>query len=137
MASVYTMPVSDACADGVLNIFAPCAEEEFSRALKDDGRLILVTAGRDHLHGLKSTIYDTVYANEERADLPKNMKLVEKHALTYFIHLDNAESIRSLFSMTPYSYRTSREDMQKLLALTALDTEVDVEISVYKKRNEE
>ena len=137
VGGIYDLPVADKSADVITNIFAPCAEEEFSRVLKDEGRLILVTAGRDHLRGLKSAIYDSVYANEERADLPKNMKLVEKHALTYFIHLDNSESIRSLFSMTPYSYRTSREDMQKLLALTALDTEVDVEISVYKKRNEE
>jgi hypothetical protein len=32
--------------------------------------------------------------------------------------------------MTPYSYRTSERDMQKLLALTSLQTEVEVEIFV-------
>ena len=133
VAGIYELPVANDSADAITNIFAPCAESEFSRILKNDGILVVVTAGKNHLYGLKNAIYDTVYTNEERADMPKNMILVEKHNLSYTIKLDNAESIRNLFSMTPYSYRTSEKDMNKLLALTSLETEVEVDIFVYRR----
>lgn len=133
VGGIYNLPICDCGADAVTNIFSPCAEGEFCRILKNGGRLIIVAAGANHLYGLKQAIYDEVHTNEERADLPKNMKLEAMHHLSYTIHLENAAEIQSLFSMTPYSYRTSERDMQKLLALTSLETEVEVNIYVYRK----
>ena len=133
VGGIYELPVANESADAITNIFAPCAESEFSRVLKQEGVLVVVTAGKNHLYGLKNAIYDTVYTNEERADMPQNMILAEKHNLLYKIKLDSPESIRNLFSMTPYSYRTSEKDMNKLLALTSLETEVEVDIFVYRK----
>ena len=133
VGGIYELPVASCGADAITNIFAPCAEEEFCRALKDGGLLIVVTAGKNHLYGLKKAIYDTVHLNEERADMPQNMIFLEKHNVSYTIQLDSEKAIRDLFSMTPYSYRTSEKDMQKLLALTSLETEVEVDIFVYRK----
>lgn len=133
VGGIYELPVATESADAITNIFAPCAEIEFDRVLKKDGLLIVVTAGKNHLYGLKSAIYDTVYTNEARADMPQSMVLLQKHNLSYSIKLDRAEDIRNLFSMTPYSYRTSEKDMNKLLALTSLETEVEVDIFVYRK----
>ena len=133
VGGIYELPIANGGADAITNIFAPCAEEEFTRALKDNGLLVVVIAGKNHLYGLKNAIYDTVHTNEARADMPQNMALVEKHNVAYKIQLDSVEAIRNLFSMTPYSYRTSEKDMQKLLALTSLETEVEVDIFVYRK----
>ena len=133
VGGIYELPIANGSADAITNIFAPCAEVEFTRALKDNGLLVVVIAGKNHLYGLKNAIYDTVHTNEARADMPQNMALVEKHNVAYKIQLDSAEAIRNLFSMTPYSYRTSEKDMQKLLALTSLETEVEVDIFVYRK----
>ena len=83
--------------------------------------------------GLKKAIYDETPLNTERADLPKNMKLIEKSRLSYNISIDSKEGINDLFSMTPYSYRTSRESIEKLSALEALKTEVEFDFYVYKK----
>ena len=133
VGGIYDLPVKDCGVDALVNIFAPCAEEEFSRVLKNDGRLIVVTAGKNHLLGLKKAIYDKVYTNEARADMPQKMKLQEKHTVSYVAEIEGADAIRNLFSMTPYSYRTSEKDMQKLLSLTSLKTEVEVDIFVYRK----
>ena len=133
VGGIYELPVASESVDAVTNIFAPCAEEEILRVLKPNGLLVVVTAGKNHLYGLKKAVYDTVHLNEERADMPQNMTLLEKHNVLYKIKLDNAEAIRNLFSMTPYSYRTSEKDMNKLLALTSLETEVEVDIFVYRK----
>ena len=70
VASLFSMPVADASFDAVVNLFAPCAEQEFDRVLKSGGYLILVGAGERHLMGLKRLIYDDPYANPGRADLP-------------------------------------------------------------------
>ena len=133
VGGIYDLPIKTGSADAIVNIFAPCAEEEFTRALKNDGRLIVVTAGKNHLLGLKKAIYENVYTNEERADMPKNMLLDGKHTVSYIAKIDGAEAIRNLFSMTPYSYRTSEKDMQKLYALETLETEIEVDIFVYRK----
>lgn len=133
VGGIYNLPLCDGCADAVTNIFAPCSETEFARILKDDGRLIAVAAGKNHLLGLKRAIYDITYTNDARADMPQNMILEEKHTVSYTINLNDSEAIRNLFSMTPYSYRTSERDMQKLLALTSLETEIEVDIFVYRK----
>lgn len=64
--------------------------------------------------------------------MPRKMHLLDSHRLSYTIELESAEAIRSLFSMTPYSYRTSERDMQRLLSLERLTTEVEVDIYVYE-----
>lgn len=132
-ASVFEIPVKDTSVSIVTNVFAPCAEEEYSRILEDNGVLIVVWAGEDHLMGLKKAVYDTAHTNNERADIPIKMKKVDETRISYTIDLESNEDIRSLFAMTPYYWRTSVADMEKLEALERLTTEVDMIISVYKK----
>ena len=133
VAGIYTMPLADGCADAVTSIFAPCAEQEFLRILKRGGVLIAVGAGEDHLLGLKRALYDEVYKNTDRADMPKELTLVDKTELHYEIELSDNQVIQDLFSMTPYYYRTSEKDLEKLSALNTLRTDVHVFIEVYQK----
>lgn len=133
VSGIYSMPLRDGCADGVVSLFAPCAEEEFSRILRPGGVVIAVGAGENHLLGLKKAIYDEVYKNTPREDMPKSMKKCEEKQLTFSVSLTESDMIRDLFSMTPYYYRTSGEDLAKLAALTHLETEVDITISIYQK----
>ena len=132
-ASVFELPVCDASVDAVVNIFAPCAEEEYTRVLKDGGFLFVVGAGRDHLMGLKRAIYDDVYENGERADLPVRLEHIEKIVSRREILVEGKEDIAALFSMTPYYWRTSESDRERLDCLDRLETEIEFEINVYKK----
>ena len=136
VASVFSIPVADASVGAVVNVFAPCAEAEYSRVLKDGGVLIVAHAGAEHLMGLKRAIYDNVYENDTRADLPERLTPIEEEHLKYDISIDSNELIMALFSMTPYYWRTSPGDKEKLSALDRLDTEVDIIFSVYKKAKE-
>lgn len=132
-ASVFELPVTDNGSDAIVNIFAPCAEDEYMRALKDGGYLFVVGAGREHLMGLKELLYDNVYENGERRDLPTRMEHVEKVICTSEITVRGQEDIEALFSMTPYYWRTSVGDKAKLEGVEALTTTVEFEINVYKK----
>lgn len=134
-ASVFELPLKDGCADAVTNIFAPCAEEEYSRVLRDGGYLFVVGAGKNHLMGLKKAIYDDVYENGERADLPKNMKHIATEVTSYETEVEGKDNIAALFSMTPYYWRTSEADREKLSSLESLKTQIEFEINIYRKGN--
>lgn len=134
VAGIFSMPLQDECADGIMNLFAPCAEEEFLRVLKPDGILLVAGAGEDHLYGLKSAIYDTPYKNELRADLPTKMEKLESVKVRFDITLETYEDKMNLFAMTPYYYRTSKEDADKLKADAPIVTEVEFDIDIYRKR---
>lgn len=133
VASVYTMPVADASVQGVLNIFAPCAEQEYKRVLADGGYLFLLGAGQRHLMGLKQAIYQNTYENAERADLPTDLEHVETCRITFEITVKGQSDIQALFSMTPYYWRTAALDRAKLDGLEGLTTEVDMLLYVYRK----
>ena len=131
-ASVFELPLKDSSVGTVINVFAPCAEQEFSRVLTENGVLVVAYAGERHLLGLKRVIYDTAHTNSERADLPKSMTKIDETRVSYTVEVDTNESIMSLFAMTPYYWRTSVSDGEKLKGLTSLTTEVDIIVSVYK-----
>ena len=133
VASVYKMPVSDGSVDAVVNVFAPCVEDEYSRVINDNGRLIVVYAGPEHLLGLKAAIYEQTHVNEERADLPKNMREICRERLTYSISVDGNGTVKDLFAMTPYYWKTSQDDVKKLDRIEKLTTKIDIIFAVYGK----
>lgn len=133
VGSIFSLPVGDATCDAVTNLFAPCCESEFLRVLKKDGYFILVGAGERHLMGLKEVLYENPYLNPGRADLPTEMKEVDRRRLTYTVTVEGGEAIEALFSMTPYYWRTSEADHAKLKNIDSLTTELDFDIFTYKK----
>ena len=134
LAGINALPVADSACDSVVNIFAPCFEAEYSRILKDGGVLIVMCAGKKHLMELKQVLYDETPENTVRADLPKNMTLLEKQELEYKFTLFGREEIEALFAMTPYSYRTQKEAADRLLSLESLTVTANFEFYVYRNR---
>ena len=137
VGSIFSLPVKDAACDVVTNLFAPCCESEFKRVLKDGKHLILVGAGERHLMGLKEVLYENPYLNPGRADLPAELKEIDRQRLTYTVTVEGEEAIEALFSMTPYYWRTSEADHAKLKNIQTLTTEVDFDIFVYQKGDQQ
>ena len=133
VAGINAMPVRDCSFGGLVNIFAPCFEDEFSRVLRHGGIMILAGAGAKHLYELKAAIYDEPTENTERADLPTDLSLIGREELKYSFTLEDREDIRALFAMTPYYYRTSFSDAGRLASLDRLGVTADFEIYVYRK----
>jgi len=133
VASLFELPVADESFSAVTNLFAPCAETEFSRVLETGGLLIVVGAGERHLMGLKEAIYESPYLNRERRDLPTEMRLAERLRVTDTVTVEGREAIAALFSMTPYYWRTGEADREKLSLLDRLTTEIDFDIFLYRK----
>lgn len=132
VCGIFDLPIASSSVDAVFSIFAPISDE-FMRILKPNGLLIIGAAGKHHLWELKSAVYDTVYENEGRHDLPSCMELVSSENLTYRFMCEG-EHIKQLFSMTPYYYKTSKSGIERLEQLKQLEITADFDIFVYRKK---
>ncbi|MBR3816007.1 MAG: methyltransferase domain-containing protein [Clostridia bacterium] len=133
VANLSRIPLKDSSTDVAFHLFAPFHEREFKRIIKNDGIIITTVAGENHLFEIKEILYDTPYKNDEMPPETDSLKLTEKIKVTDKIHLSSKEDIDALFRMTPYYYRTSEKDKQKLLSYEELEVTVDFAIFVYKK----
>ncbi len=133
VASAYQLPFSEKSADILLNIFAPCAYEEFARVLKNDGFLVKVVPLSEHLWELKKAIYNEPYKNKPEIRNDDLFTLINVQELKYSITFEDKADIFNLFTMTPYYYKTSEQDSEKLLNLEKLVTTVHFAIEIYKK----
>jgi len=134
VASIYDMPVADSSCQIALNFFAPNCNEELFRILDNGGILIRAIPLRRHLFSLKSAVYDEPYENEPESYDSPPFSLVSAKELRFRINLDSNKDILSLFQMTPYYYKTSKKDYEKLLSLDELETEVEFCLLTYEKK---
>lgn len=132
-ASSARLPVEDNSCDIVMNIFSPFIKPEFIRVLKPGGIIIRAVPLEKHLFELKAAIYDKPYLNDIINPDEEGLELVETFPVKYRIKLDNAQDISELFMMTPYYYKTGREDQEKLQNCSELDIGLEFELIIYKK----
>lgn len=126
------IPVKDKSVDISLHLFAPFHEKEFSRITKDDGYIVSVVAGENHLFELKEILYDTPYKNDEEAPQTENLTLIEKRKVSAVVHLESNDDIMALFRMTPYYYHTKDEDKAKLAGINGMDITTEFVMFIYK-----
>lgn len=132
VGSVYHLPVSDHCCDMVSVIFAPYCGEEYRRVLRKGGVMLMVIPGQQHLWGLKEAIYDVPYPNAVRDYALEGFELIQAEYVDSWLKLDNPEDIQNLFQMTPYYYKTGREEHARLEQLKTLSTQISFEILQYR-----
>ena len=132
VAGIFDMPLPDGAFDTVLSVFAPVPEAEAHRILKKDGILIVAHPGKDHLMGMKRLLYENPYENEEKDFTFAGFEKLYDLRSAYSVEVKGGQ-IQNLFLMTPYVWKTSREDADKLSAVPALVTELDFILSVYRR----
>lgn len=134
VASVFSLPLSDASVDVTVSVFAPTADAELARVIKPGGHLIRVIPTERHLYGLKSAIYPEVRLNKPERIPIDGFTLLSRRELHDTVTLRAPDDIRHLFEMTPYYYKTGQDDQQRLLALASLTTELGFAILTYQKQ---
>lgn len=132
VSSIYDLPFSNQSIDLLTSIFTPIPFKEAARVLKDDGELITVTPGKMHHYELKEILYPQVRLNDEIQSL-EGFELIDQQEVTKKQHI---EDIITLFNMTPYRYKTAKEDLEKLEALNGLDVTCSFLISRWRKIDE-
>lgn len=134
VASAADIPVADNSLDFIICMFAKIIPEEKMRTLKKGGKLIIVSTGKNHLLEMKEVVYEKVrkdfYSPIE--DL-KIFKYLDTINCTYRTFIKENESIKNLFNMTPYRWRSPREGIEKLFSLNELEITVDVNFDIFEK----
>ena len=134
VASSYAIPLPDACADLVLNIFSPMADREFARILKPGGTLIFAVPSVRHLWGLKEILYEKPYENEEKEIEYPGFSETNRVPVRARISLP-AQAACDLFAMTPYAWKTGAAGRARLQALDQLETEIGFDFLVFRREN--
>lgn len=132
-ASVFHIPVQSESCDILLTMFAPYCGEEYGRVLKNGGIMVMVIPSENHLWELKSLIYDTPYKNEVKPYDLDGFEFIGSQRVSFVMKINEKNDIQSLFSMTPYYYKTGKIEQQRLESLEYLETQADFEILTYKK----
>ena len=135
-ASVFHLPIEDECADLLLSVFSPLCESEFDRVLKKGGYFVYVIPAENHLWELKKAIYDNPYKNEVKPYEMENFTFVEKVCVDGVMKMKKEEDVKNLFMMTPYYYKTSEKDTEKLFASPPMEISYSFEILVFKKEKD-
>lgn len=131
VCGIFSLPFEDNSLDAVISVFAPVGDAENLRVLKKGGFMFVAGPGKTHLSGLKSAIYERPYENEEKHREYDGFTFVGKESVTYTETVYGSD-ITDLFTMTPYYWKTSKQDSAKLCELSELETELSFEVSVYK-----
>lgn len=135
VCGIFDLPLASLCADSIVSLFAPIADKEFLRLLKPGGSLIVGIAGKNHLLGLKQAVYEKVYLNDpEKISAPDGFAEVSRKSISYEVTIEDSKLIRDLFKMTPYFWKTSKSDSEKLEKLQKLTTPLEFELAVFIKK---
>ena len=130
VASAFHLPVADHSCRLAANLFAPYCGEELRRVLHPKGHLVLVIPAEEHLWELKQAVYDQPYKNALKDFGLEGFCLLEHRHTARELNLEG-EDLLSLFQMTPYYYKTSREGQERVKRLASLQVQAAFELLAY------
>lgn len=133
VASAFHLPVPDNSVDFLINCFSPMAREEFARILKPGGCYVYVVPAPRHLWELKQAVYDTPYENEAQIINYDGFDFEGVTRVDSLVHLPDAQTIRDLFGMTPYLWKTPKSGIERLNALETLDVTISFDLHLFRR----
>lgn len=122
----------------ILNILAPANYAEFHRLIRDDGIVIKVVPASDYLQELRKVLYDKTekqaYSNEKVVRrFSRHFDIADMRRIRYSFTW-NKEKTPHLLTMTPLSWRTTAQSVQKALEADISSITVDLTVMVGKKK---
>ncbi|MFT5871264.1 MAG: 23S rRNA (guanine745-N1)-methyltransferase [Clostridium sp.] len=133
VGSNFNIPIMSNTIDIIIRNFAPSDEAELKRVLKDNGKLVVVTPGVQHLYGLKELLYVNPRKHEEKEMNFNGFKLTKSTEVKYDIHVDDSKSVKNLIAMTPYYWTFDNCMREKANDTSELSTQLHFNISIYEK----
>ena len=139
VASGARPPVSARSIKTIISLFTPLMPQGLDHALADDGEIITVNTGPQHLMQLREVIYDEVKA-ESFSPVPKmadaGFIAVDEQKLTYEVTVPGGDPLVALFNMTPHRWKVSPERAEKLQTIDSLALEIDVVLHRFRRQKD-
>lgn len=137
VASLHRSPFLPASLSVALSVFAPIDAADVRRVIRDDGALVTVTPGPDHLQELRKIIYSTVKPHPPTPALMAGDTLFAHASSTRVRHsitLESQAEINDLVAMTPYYWHISASTRAAIAALQRLELTVDAYVNVFRPK---
>jgi 23S rRNA (guanine745-N1)-methyltransferase len=137
VADIANCPFANNQFKFILNILSPANYSEYQRLIADDGMVIKVIPERDYLKELRDLFYKgserEVYSNLATLELfCENFEKTDVENVHYQVNLDE-KLIVPLLGMTPLSWGTTTERLQKIQEMNLQQVTMDFKILIGKK----
>ena len=130
--NIFRLPLADHSVNLALSMFAPVAGDEAKRVLTEDGLLIVVSSGKEHLLEMRQRIYDDVRLSDELPAVPDGFREIARVNGKYQTAIQSTEALMSLFTMTPFYYKTTEAGRERLVSADLpFSVTVDVNYSIF------
>lgn len=130
--NIFRLPLADHSVNVALSMFAPVAGDEAKRVLTEDGILVVVSSGKEHLLEMRRRIYDNVHLSDELPVLPDGFREIARIRSRYLTAIQTTEDLMALFTMTPFYYKTTEAGRSRLTSSEMPFTvTVDVNYSIF------
>ena len=140
VADITHLPFGNKSIDYLLNIFSPSHYQEFTRVLKEDGKLLKIVPESGYLQELRQLFYSDqaekqVYSNQKVVEkFDTEVKLISQTRVTYQFPVPR-ERQADLLKMSPLHWGASSE-ARKQAEATVLDViTIDVLFLIGEKKN--
>ncbi len=133
VASSKRLPLMDAAFDAATAILAPI-DADAVRVLANDGVLVRVSPGPEHLRELRALVYADVRPHRRAARELPGLEHAGEHLLEFAFDTDPMARA-DLIAMTPLLHRTREDQRRARLAREHLTIEAGFWIDVFRKRN--
>ena len=133
VASNRKLPVPKNKIELILSIFGFPHWSSFKQTQPNNGRILLVDPGSDHLRELREIIYPSVKSTGTvtvAEALAEGYKLESEKKLNFNFTLNSKAEIQDLLMMTPHGYRISTEGKLAIGAISDLNVTADIVIRV-------
>lgn len=123
------LPIADSAIDCILNIFTPANYGEFQRVLSDNGMLIKVVPGSDHLIEFRRLVRDHLrnkdFSNEQVVEcFQDNFSLISRTKVSKTFELPE-EDCRIFAEMTPLFFNVDKQQLD-LSSISSLTVEAEI-----------
>ena len=137
VADIANCPFANQQFRFILNTLLPANYSEFQRLIADDGMVIKVIPERDYLKELREIFYEgskkQVYSNELTLDhFNEHFEVTDVESIRYQVNLSEP-FIEPLLGMTPLSWGTSKERLEKVQEMNLQQVTMDFKILIGKK----
>ena len=132
VASSFDLPLSGNSQDVMIQVFAPGSNEEYVRALKNNGLLVTVDPAPEHLFELKQLVYDNPRQHEIDNQERDGLTRVYYEYFTFPIHFESEEHALALIKMTPFYWKLPNGKIDEIVE-TLKSVTADFHIQLWQK----
>lgn len=130
------IPIVDQSVDLLLTIFAPRNTAEYQRIVAENGVVMIVIPGKNHLQQLRTVLMlperEATKQDEVMADFQIDFQLGQVETLSDNIELNNAELL-DLVQMTPSYWHISSDIWGQLHGITHFETQVEFLMLIFHR----